>query len=230
MARDSSGALSGGLLSSATPVTGVPLTLSCWARRDGNADSTGYCLAIRDADDEKHFFALLLYGNSPTPESVQAVTRGGNQPAQEAVTSLAWTVGTWHHVAAVFAADDDRRAYLDGGNKGTNATSRTPSGLDVIGLLLNPLPRTFGGTNSALDTQIAHAAIHNVALTDAEIAALAAGAHPYSIRPANLVAFWPLSSKVDGANDIVGGYDLSETAPVTGIRGPSLRGPSCIDP
>jgi hypothetical protein len=42
------------------------------------------------------------------------------------------------------------------------------------------------------DGRMDHATIWDVQLTDAEFAALAAGAHPFGVRPASLIAYWPL--------------------------------------
>ena len=50
----------------------------------------------------------------------------------------------------------------------------------------------------------------DAALTDDEVAALAAGHSPLLIRPASLVAYWPLGGlSGDHDRDIVGGYDLT---------------------
>lgn len=63
---------------------------------------------------------------------------------------------------------------------------------------------------------IAFPAIWNVALDDREVAALAAGIPPWMIRPASLVACWPMPGDSDGneKNWWPGSYELTENGTV----------------
>ena len=106
-------------------VSGVPLTVSALVKPPDTA--TYYeVIALGDTNGLQSF-ELLLRG--PTAgDPVSARTYAGTW--DQAVTSSGFVAGTWQHVAAVFAATNDRRAYLNGGSKGTNNTNLTPSGLD----------------------------------------------------------------------------------------------------
>jgi hypothetical protein len=105
---------------------------------------------------------------------------------QRAESTAAYSINTWQHAAGVFATSD-RRAYLNGANKGTAS--------------INPMSDTitkesigaFGYDGSIpMKGYLAEASIWSAALTDAEILALAKGAHPLTIRPQSLRFYWPI--------------------------------------
>ena len=121
-----------------------------------------------------------------------------------AVTTADYSANTWHHGCAVFAATNSRAAYLDGGNKGTDATL-----IDTITPDRTSIGRCGDSTPGGyFSGSIAWPAIWNVALTDDEVAQLALGVCPLLIRPQNLVAFWPLG----------GLYGQKDTDPVGGLH------------
>ncbi|GAI03312.1 unnamed protein product, partial [marine sediment metagenome] len=122
-----------------------------------------------------------------------------------AKTSVKYTATVWHHAAAVFAAVDDRRVYMDGGNKGTEATSRTPGAMAKTAIAVMP----SDAYSLYMDGYLAEAAVWNIALTDEEVATLAKGFSPLFVHPQNLVAYWPLIGKLSPEIDVVGGYDVS---------------------
>ena len=78
---------------------------------------------------------------------------------------------------------------------------------------------------------LAEAAVWNVALTDAEVAALARGIHPFLIRPDALVAYWPIlgryspeiNLKSNSATMAIQGT-LSQAAHPRIFRPPQFRG------
>lgn len=184
-------------------LTSVPITMACWFNSNDITVSQ-ILMAISDdaADSDYHLLATLdnIAGN---PLYI-ATARSSAAFAQ---TALGYSINTWHHACGIFAAVDDRRVYLDGGNKATNGDSRTPVSLDntTIGILQQFTP--FGHMSGL----IAEAAIWNIALTDAEVLILANGYSPLFVHPQNLVAYWPL---IRGLNDRVGGYNLTATGTI----------------
>src|ERR1700741_5384202 len=88
----------------------------------------------------------------------------------------------------VWSASKSRSAYFNGGGKATNSATQTPSGINAtaIGAFLDTSPDRYHAG------MVAEAAIWNVALTDAEVAVLAAAISPLAVRPGSLVAYWPL--------------------------------------
>jgi hypothetical protein len=108
-------------------------------------------------------------------------------------------------VAGVEAAATDRRVYLDGTDKGTDATARNPLAAAhdrmSIGSDGETVPADY------FDGRIAHVAVWNVALTDQEIRSLAAGANPRRVRPDSLIAYWPVGGQ-SPEQDCVGSFNM----------------------
>lgn len=163
--------------SGGSPVTAVPLTLSCW------------CWVGANGVEES--LVNLRNSASTSAFAVQRTTTGAarvriNSGAGTATATTATTapVGAWSHFCATFTTTTSRSVFLNGFAKATNTTSRTPSGITV----------TEVGLDISSGDIIAFPAIWNVVLTDGEILQLAQGADPRTIRPQNLVAFWPLNT------------------------------------
>ena len=195
MAREFDG--SQHLTHSGAPVTGEPFTLACWyLTTDAAADQ----VLISLAPNSGNYHALAL-GGTTGGDPVSAVSFDGS--AGVADSTAGFSTSTWQHACAVFAAADDRRVYLNGTNKGTNTDSITPGTLAATALAYSA--DTTPGYHLA--GNIAEAAVWDVALTDAEVAMLAQGVSPLLVRPAHLVAYWPLIRDED--QDRVGGYHLT---------------------
>jgi hypothetical protein len=188
-------------------VSDEPMTLACWYYPvqvgidvhlfgfNNDTSSLHYQeINIRAADD----FHL-------------ATSRSGS--TQVSAASAAISVNQWNHCCAVFAAANDRRAYLNGGNKGTESSTRNPTlNYTTIGALNN------GGSPSAnsADGRVAECAIWNVALTDKEVGMLAAGVSPIRVRPGSLVAYYPLPAFTGNAIDYSGNNNtLADISTVT---------------
>lgn len=121
-------------------------------------------------------------------------------------TTTGYSINTWHHCVALREAGDNS-AFIDGGSQGTPATTTGLTGVDRIGIGCMP----YNGTNNFIMTgRVAWPAMWDVALTDGEIAALAAGASPLTIRPKNLIWFVPLIGTSGNVVDIIGGTTLTE--------------------
>lgn len=200
MARSFDRASSRYLVNATTPITAVPLTMACWFQAT-EGSNTKHLMSIGDSA------ALSWFGLEATStETIEAETGIAGSFSAAAATGN-FSLNTWTHAAAVFASDTSRAAYRDGTNKGTNAVSRIPTGLDKV---------TIGARNTNAVTNymtgdIAEAAIWNIPLTDAEIALLAKGVRPIMVRPAALVAYWPLIGRASPEPDLIGGYDLTLT-------------------
>jgi hypothetical protein len=86
----------------------------------------------------------------------------------------------------------------------------------LLGARISATPGLF------LNGQIAEAAVWNVALSAAEIASLSKGFSPLLIRPASLVAYWPLIGRHDPEIDPVGRFDMTLTANPTTAAHPRV--------
>lgn len=188
----------------ATPISGWPLTIAAWARTSDNASaqsvvSLGTSSGVLDYID-------LQFNGSLAGDPIRWLPSNGSAVAS--ISTTGYSVNVWHHLAGRSSSNTDHAVFLDGGSKGTNASSLSfPTNVSEV---------THGsvwrndGRFRYLSGSVFWPAIWNVALEDAEIASLAAGVSPLLIRPDSLVYFSPLGG-LDGDydNDIVGGLNLT---------------------
>jgi hypothetical protein len=202
-------------LSQASPVlTGTPLTMACWFNSD-DAAIAQLLLGLTPAAGNGNGFYLNLNG-AAAGDPVQARTNGNL-----ASSTSGYSINTWHHACGVWASATDRRAFIDGGSKGTNATNATPGAITKthIGRRENNLDMHMSG-------RIAEAAIWNIDLADGDVATLAKGYSPLVIRPANLVAYWPLMGRTSPEIDWVGKFDMTLNNGPTQAAHPRIIYPS----
>lgn len=205
MARDFDGASSQYIRAASAVLTGVPITMACWFRPAGVASHYGL-MSLSDESAATSYFVLEAAGTIGG-DPLRCTTRLAVEA--NALTTTGFSANTWHHACGVWSAADARAAYIDGGSKGTNAVAITPTNLDITVLgarARNPYDSFFDGL-------IAEAGIWNIALTDAEVAILAAGYSPLLVRPQNLVLYAPLIRDIQ---DTVGGLTLANTGTTVG--------------
>ena len=187
----------------ALPVaTSAPVTMVAWFNCDSIA-ANQVILCISDYSGGQYGEWFMLNVNSAGAKPVQAQVFDQNT-VRTASTSTGLTVGQWHHAAGVFAADNDRAVFIDGGSKGTNTVAASPDGVSHTAIGINwrdglPYPDPFDGS-------IAEAAIWNVALLEAEVALLAKGLCPLFIRPQNIAGYWSL---LRSDRDYFGVYNMT---------------------
>lgn len=168
---------------SAAAATALPLTLAGWGRC-ADTTSARCLLSLSDGANDNAWIKVGFRGDlSGDPVTAEARQGGTAQSAS------GYSANTWVHICGVFVSATSRTAYLNGENTGTNATSGSPAGLNFMSIGLRS-----GNTSAELmNGRIAHAAIWNVDLSAAEIAALAKGINPLRIRPQALIGYWPLT-------------------------------------
>lgn len=181
-------------------LSGYPFTFACWY----NVNTTGVNHTLIAFCDEVGTSSRQEMRLRDAPDSDVTMTTD-NDGSMAYVLGANYTTDVWQHACAVFAGAQERHLYLNGGNKASNTTDSQPwnAGLD----------ETFIGADRMsanpfwwISGHIAEAAIWNLALIEAEVAALAKGFSPLLIRPDRLVAYWPL---IRGINDRVGGYNMT---------------------
>ena len=186
------------LNTSVAVVSAAPCTMAAWFNTDDSAKDALLAVSNYSPGSFNGFWLVL-----DEYDYVQARLYDGS--IGNATSSTTYSLNTWHHACAVFAANNNRSAYLDGGNKGTDTSTHTPSGLEntsIGAILYNEGPGDW-----LISGSIAEAGIWNVALSDAEVALLAKGYSPLFVRPQNLVFYAPLIRDED--IDIVGGLALT---------------------
>ena len=163
----------------------LPLTISCWIYPT-TVSVFQVAAAISHATSAVvgDLFRLMIY-NTNVIECASFV----GTTATVATTSGTISANAWHHIAATFSSASGQYAWLNG-TKGTNGgNSRTPATADTTSIGREVTNNTqyfpFAG-------RIAEVAFYSVVLDDAEIVAMNRGYTPLEIRPASLVAYYPL--------------------------------------
>lgn len=180
------------------PVIAAPFSVSVWIRPDVVTTDDFWFLGDKDVSNQHWFFGMtssaLIFRAREAGSSGTATTTAGP------------SVDVHHHACAVEAAADDRRVFLDGANKGTNTSSRTPTGADRITLGR----RDDSSPSNEFNGDIGHAALWDAALTDGEVASLAVGVSPLRVRCNALVYYAPFNGQ-SPEYDIIGQLSLTVT-------------------
>lgn len=189
----------------------VPKTLACWF----NSDLT---------NSRRHLMTLATGGvgslESPGLQldvdstAVIRATSSSATGSNASQTTDVYSLQTWHHAAGRFAGAASRIAYLDGVPGTENTTSRATGG-SLDNLIVGRGP---GGTHNAsipFNGRIAEAAVWDVALDTAEIAALARGYKPSQIRPDKLLFYLPIIRTVQ---DLRSGLTYTTSGPVVAVH------------
>ena len=170
--------------------SGTGWTFACWVKRVSTTGTQGI-FSIATASSGNNYYRLdvatadLVRFRARTTGSSDALTTGivGNT--------------NWRFICCRSTSITSRSVWLDT-EKINSTTSRDPSGMTRTNLGCSG---ESSRTNFA-DMRIAVPCIWNVALSDADIDSLAAGAHPLAIQNADILSYWPLGS-VATENDTV---------------------------
>lgn len=179
----------------------TPFTVLMWIKTtDVNTTQNIFCSGTSGSDNQAH----LLQAAGTADDRIRAQTR--TTSGVFADTTTQYTTAIWLPIVGVFASTTDRRAFISGGSKGTNATSRVPS----------PLPSYTRIGTSPLNTGpfsglIAKVCFWGIALDDADVASASAAADPSTVQSGSVLSYWPLSSD---ANDVVGTNHLTVSGAV----------------
>lgn len=180
-------------------ISAAPITMACWFN-SASTTLTQFLISIGNSGSAAKF--ALSASGATGGDPIQAFASGNS-----ANSASAYSANVWNHAVALFESTTSRYAGLNGILGTQNTTSTTPSGLNrtAIGR------RNDSSPGSHMSGVIAHPAIWNAALTQAEITALAAGMSPLLVRPASLVAYWPLFGYASPEIDIRGRNELTLT-------------------
>lgn len=155
------------------PVTAAPLTIAAWFRKASTATKNGIFLRGSTSNGIGFYFTTQLRGYT-------IAGSGADFPVTQN-----YSTNTWTHACLVEASTTSRTIYQNAGNSGTNTLSRVPVGINSFNIA------TFSGSTN-FDGQFAEIGIWSAALTQAEVASLAAGMTCDKVRPQNLVFYAPL--------------------------------------
>lgn len=107
-----------------------------------------------------------------------------------AIAGANYTLNAWNMATAVGTSSTSRTVYINGGNSGSNTTSRvltTPNRWIVAGS-----QTSLGVVTPSYQGRLSEFAIWNVALTQADISSLYTGAKATLVRPTSLKVYIPL--------------------------------------
>lgn len=185
-----------------------PLTFHCWYYSTDMA-SVQMLMALNNLGSTSGNYLLMLRGDlAGDPARIYKSSDSGAQFAA-ANTTTSYSNGAWGTACGLFASTTLRSVVVNAGGSAVNGSTVSDPTPDSFTL---GVAESSSGFSSYANCAIAFPAVWNVSLSADEITALYKGAHPFTIRPDALVAFWPLDEKTGGARDIVGGYDLTASA------------------
>jgi len=222
LSRDFNGSSQYLTASTGLGLTAYPVTIAGWVWLDAlpgsGAFDTLFAITEDTAPTESYFIALNDSG------IINGGVGSGGTWADAFATSNAASTGVWFHVAIVITNATTRRTILNGvwASSGTSTNSvNVPSGLALVNLA-----RWVDGSEY-MDGRLAHWAVWNEALSQAQVEALAAGANPLSV--GTPVSYWPIGGSDSPEPDLVGAFPLTLVgSPTQGASGPTVVGPNFL--
>lgn len=188
------------LKGSSTNKTSWQGTMACWCYP--TSTSAG-CVMGAKSDENTDAWHQLLWQN----ETCIAQTNGGGG-ANTPICTNTGSINTWIHLSTTSTSDGECTAFINGGDKTTESGSTISDAdgweYEIVGARPAATP-AFG-----FPGHVAIPCWWTVVLDDAEILALANGAHPLTIRPQNIHAFSPLDGGAGNDRDIIGNIVLAE--------------------
>lgn len=148
--------------------TATPLTIAALFKPD-NVTRNNYLATIARNATSIELFALTANGTQPQDHAQAQTWQAGAVAVAD--TTAGFSAATWQTFIAVFSAANARAVYLNGANKGTETTSKTPQSLNLtlIGAYYNGATSAFGGYP---DGQMAAIGFDGAAPDDAGVLAL----------------------------------------------------------
>jgi len=174
-------------------VDAYPFTIAGWAKPNAAAMTLGAGIAAVSTAPPSTEGHSARFSGATAGDPVRAASFIGGASGI-AATTAGFSQDTWTHFATVFAAADSRTAYIDGGDKGTDATSK------AIGTLVDTFIGAHNYTDATFDGYIGFVGIWDIALSDGEVASLADGAYPDAVQAEHLV--WYCMLVEDGTEEI----------------------------
>ena len=171
--------------SSTAPVLDQPFTWSVWFRR-ANLATDGLMSMASSTFNHKLNLLTIFDG------TIDFVIRAGAAPTEGvATTTTTYSVNTWHHVAVVARAANDRSILLDVGGEGTDVTNVNPNDMEIVGIAEQLASTTTRAQFFSGD--IFMPAIWSAALTQSEIYDVYRGKLPLLVRPQSIKGCWDAS-------------------------------------
>lgn len=153
---------------SSSPIPNAPISVLVLFKSDVNDVDDGLftnCDAAANTSVE-----LVVKGTVASDPVYATAWQSGNSTNSSAITTTGITVGQWHVACGVFTSNVSRSAYLDGGSKNNNTTTKNGNGADNMSIGCRREP----GLNNCFDGKIGAVCGYNVALTDTQVSVISA--------------------------------------------------------
>lgn len=198
-------------------LSGYPFTMACWAYDDGTSTNYPFLVTCSTSGTTLNTTRLELFLDNTGLVSMAV-------GAASVAATAARTTNTWFHACGVCASATSRIAFLNGGNKNTNTVSASfPTGMNRT-----TINSWNAGANVGIAGNIAHAAIWNVALNDAEVLSLANGLLPTRVRPQSLISYWACNARDSGELDPISRNDMTNQGSTSNGNEPRISRASFI--
>jgi hypothetical protein len=179
------------LTAAASPIASGAATIIAWVKPNtlGNSRNVAY---LSDSGALANFIQIA---SMAAGTSRLHVANGANDVQVDAGNT---GTGSWVLVAGRTNGTNSHKS-----NVGNTSTTNTGTSSPVS------LVRTNVG--EGFDGKIAHVAVWNTSLSDADIALLVGGDNPLTVQSGSLLAYWPLQDTGATESDAVGSNDLAVT-------------------
>lgn len=195
--------------------TTFPVSIVAWFRPN-DVTNLQCILSLGPQGTDTARIGLYVDGSAAS-DPVKAISRTTTDTP--ATTTTGVTLGRWHHGAAVFLNNANRSAWIDGGSKGVNATTKNWTSANHTAIAVSA-SSAFG---QKFNGDIAEVAVYGAPLADHEVLALASGASPFSFRANNLLLYMNFLEGI--AVNLMNGWRFTITgSPVTVDTYPRLTG------
>jgi len=145
------------IVGSGAIATAAPLSMVCRFNVDVGA-ALGVFMSICNTSSANRFQFYFADQDEVIMATVATAAGAANSTA-------GFLFGGWYSGFGVTSAANSRAAYINGANKGTDATSLTPSGVNATYIGARYSGASIG---SFLNGKMSHCAFYNIALSDAQ--------------------------------------------------------------
>lgn len=198
------GSNAGHFRAGSAPIKSKPMSIGAWIRLSSVSGTFSQPIRI-DSGGAAPRIHLMFYNNSLT---LRTTDNSGGADIDVVASSLGWGVDEWHHVVGRWKADNTLELFIDGVSAASGTSSHTIS---------NCTETRIGGSvgdSNGFYGLIAHPFVAAQALSDAAIAAIAAGASPSKYLSQSTDYYWPDLSGAGPHNSSLATLTLTESGTV----------------
>lgn len=198
-----------------------PLTVALWFK-GGAQGNFKYLLSKLLTDGDHSSFAFSTNGSGDLRFFIGWGAAGGEVTPTSTVAASSVFDSTWHHIAGTYDGANIR-LYVDGVEApGTSVAETRAVAYASRALYFG----SFDGGQLFATGSIAEVAIYSAVLDTDEMRSLGKAIAPPLVRPASLVAYWPLLGRADPEVELRQGMNLIVTGATTADHCRVIQRPS----